>query len=174
MLWIALKVISIYFRGKRRWVPGLWYFTWFQKLLPREDLRAPTQTHVILSKNKLDLIIVKRSWLSHNAILHSWCSLILLNLDLLIATHPPVLPTSKLNTILVTNRWNRSHLSEFSPNFLHSLLTPSLSVKCTPLLPQCWATRIYEHWDDDCNIQINNWGRGKSHECFKICDEYCS
>ena len=26
---------------------------------------------------------------------------------------------------------------EFSPNFLHSLLTPSFSVKCTPLLPQC-------------------------------------
>ena len=43
---------------------------------------------------------------------------------------------------------------EFSPNFLHSLLTPSFSVKCTPLLPQCWTTRILEHWDD-CNTQIN-------------------
>ena len=50
---------------------------------------------------------------------------------------------------------------EFSPNFLYSLLTPSLSVKCTPLLPQCWATRILEHWDD-CNTQINI-GEGENH-----------
>ena len=42
-----------------------------------------------------------------------------------------------------------------------------------PFLPKCWATRILEHWDD-CNTQINFWGRRKSHKCFKICDEYCS
>ena len=31
---------------------------------------------------------------------------------------------------------------EFSPNFLHSLLTPSFSLTFAPLLPQCWAGRI--------------------------------
>ena len=31
---------------------------------------------------------------------------------------------------------------EFSPNFLHSLLTPSFSLTLAPLLPQCWARRI--------------------------------
>jgi len=50
---------------------------------------------------------------------------------------------------------------EFSPNFLHSLLTPSFSVKCTSLLSQCWATRILEHWDD-CDTQINI-GEGENH-----------
>ena len=50
---------------------------------------------------------------------------------------------------------------EFSPNFLHSLLTPSFSLKFAPLLPQCWATRILEPWDD-CNTQINI-GEGENH-----------
>ena len=66
------------------------------------------------------------------------------------------------STILITNRWNRSHLSlEFSPNFLHSLLTSSFSLKFAPLLPQCWATRILDQWDD-CNTQINI-GEGENH-----------
>ena len=50
---------------------------------------------------------------------------------------------------------------EFSPNFLHSLLTPSFSPTFAPLLPQCWATRILEQWDD-CNTQINI-GEGENH-----------
>ena len=43
---------------------------------------------------------------------------------------------------------------EFSPNFLHSLLTPLFSLKFGPLLLQCWATCILEQWDD-CNTQID-------------------
>ena len=50
---------------------------------------------------------------------------------------------------------------EFSPNFLHSLLTSSFSLKFAPLLPQCWATRIFEQWDD-CNTRINI-GEGETH-----------
>ena len=50
---------------------------------------------------------------------------------------------------------------EFSPNFLHSLLTPSFSLKFAPILPQCWAMRILEQWDD-CNTPINN-GEGGNH-----------
>ena len=50
---------------------------------------------------------------------------------------------------------------EFSPNFLHSLLTPSFSLKCASLLPKCWATHSLEHWDD-CNTQINI-GEGENH-----------
>ena len=37
---------------------------------------------------------------------------------------------------------------DFSPNFLHSRFTPVLSLKCAALLPQCWAERILEHWND--------------------------
>ena len=48
-----------------------------------------------------------------------------------------------------------------SPNFLHSLFTPLFSLKCAPLLRQCWATRILEHWDD-CNTYINI-GEGGNH-----------
>ena len=50
---------------------------------------------------------------------------------------------------------------EFSPNFLHSLLTPSFSLTFAPLLPQCWARRILKQWDD-CNTQINI-GEGENH-----------
>ena len=50
---------------------------------------------------------------------------------------------------------------EFSPNFLLSLLTSSFSLKFAPLLPQCWATRILDQWDD-CNTQINI-GEGENH-----------
>ena len=54
---------------------------------------------------------------------------------------------------------------EFSLNFIHSLFTPLFSIKCTPLLPQCWATRILEHWDD-CKSQINI-GEGKIAQVFQ-------
>ena len=49
----------------------------------------------------------------------------------------------------------------FSKIFLHSFFTPLFSLKCAPLLPQCWAMRILEHWDD-CNTQINI-GEGETH-----------
>lgn len=48
------------------------------------------------------------------------------------------------------------HLS-FLEKFWHLLLAPLFSLKtlkCAPLLPQCWATRILE-LSDDCNTQIN-------------------
>ena len=63
--------------------------------------------------------------------------------------------------------------SYFLENFAHSLFSLLFSLKCAPLLPQCWATCILEHWDY-CNTQINIGEEGKSHKCFKICDEYCS
>ena len=49
----------------------------------------------------------------------------------------------------------------FLENFAHSLFSLLFSLKCAPLLPQCWATRILEHWDD-CNTQINI-GEGENH-----------
>ena len=61
----------------------------------------------------------------------------------------------------------------FLENFLYSLFSPLFSLKCVPLLPQCLATHILEHWDY-CNIQINIGEEGKSYKCFKICDKYCS
>ena len=64
-------------------------------------------------------------------------------------------------TSLVTNRWNRRFLLNFLENFLHSLFTILFSLKCSPLLPQCWATHILEHWDD-CNTHINI-GEGETH-----------
>ena len=42
-----------------------------------------------------------------------------------------------VTTTLVTNRWNRRFLLNFLENFLHSLFTPLLSLKCSLLLPQC-------------------------------------
>ena len=64
-------------------------------------------------------------------------------------------------------------LLNFLENFLHLLFAPLFSVKCVPLLPQCWATRTLRHWDD-CNTQINNGEGKKTHKCFKIFDKYCS
>ena len=52
-------------------------------------------------------------------------------------------------------------LLNFLENFLHPLFTPLFSLKCAPLLPQSWATRILKHWDD-CNTQINI-GKGETH-----------
>ena len=81
--------------------------------------------------------------------------------------------------ISLENTYNTRHKSlkqeiclEFSPNFLHTLFTPLFSLKCPPLLPQCWATRILEHWND-CKTK-STLGKGKSHKYFKIYDEYCS
>ena len=51
-------------------------------------------------------------------------------------------------------------LFNFLENFLHSLFTPLFSLKCAPLLPQCWVTSILRHWDD-CNTQIN-FGEGET------------
>ena len=48
----------------------------------------------------------------------------------------------------------------FLEHFLHSLFALLFSLKCAPFLPQCWATRILEHWDD-CNTQINI-GKGET------------
>ena len=62
---------------------------------------------------------------------------------------------------------------EFSPTFLHSLFPPFSSLRCAPFLPQCWATRTLEHWED-CKHPDQHWRGRKSHKCFKICDEYCS
>ena len=45
---------------------------------------------------------------------------------------------------------HKPFLLNFLENFLHSLFTPFFSLKCAPLLPRCWATRILKHWDD-CN-----------------------
>ena len=61
---------------------------------------------------------------------------------------------------------------EFFGKFLTFTLLTFVFTQCAPLLPQCWATCILEHWDY-CNTQINIGKEGKSHKCFKICDEYC-
>ena len=65
--------------------------------------------------------------------------------------------------ILITNRWKRNCFSwiYFFENFLHLLFTPFFSLKCAPLLRQCWAMHILEHWDT-CNTQINI-GEGEMH-----------
>ena len=50
---------------------------------------------------------------------------------------------------------------EFFRKFLtFTFLTFVLTQMC-PLLPQCWATHILEHWDD-CNTQVNI-GEGENH-----------
>ena len=48
--------------------------TVIQKLLPREELRAPVQTHIVLRKNKLEFYhcLKIRFYLSNNAILHTY------------------------------------------------------------------------------------------------------
>ena len=53
----------------------------------------------------------------------------------------------------------------FLEHFLHSLFALLFSLKCAPFLPQCWATRILEHWDD-CNTQINI-GKGERARVFQ-------
>ena len=63
-----------------------------------------------------------------------------------------------ITTILVTEAVSL----EFSSDVLLSLFIPLFSLKCAPLLPQCSATRILEHWDD-CNTQIN---KGKRTQVF--------
>ena len=51
---------------------------------------------------------------------------------------------------------------EFSPNFLHSRFTPLFSLKCATRLPQCWAERILEHWND-CKPKSTLGGGGGNH-----------
>ena len=65
-------------------------------------------------------------------------------------------------TILVTNRWNRSCFSWIFSKFLtFTLPTFFLTQMCS--FPSPMLGHAYQHWE-----------RGKSHKCFKICDEYCS
>ena len=86
---------------------------------------------------------------------HQWSQKIHLDLNL------SLFPVFRLNTILITNLETGAICLEFSPDFLHSLLTPSFSLTFAPLLPQCWARRILKQWDD-CNTQINI-GEGENH-----------
>ena len=58
----------------------------------------------------------------------------------------------------------------FQISFIHSSHLCSHS-SVPPLLPQCWAERILEHWND-CKPK-STLGMGKSHKCFKIRDEDC-
>ena len=71
------------------------------------------------------------------------------------------LPSSLFHNICHKSVKQKPLLLNFLENFLHSLFTPLSSLKCVPLLPQCWAMRILEHWDD-CHIQINI-GEGQTH-----------
>ena len=45
-----------------------------QKLSPREELRAPVQRLTLSPGKQAAVKIHEQSWLSHIAILHSWCS----------------------------------------------------------------------------------------------------
>ena len=64
-------------------------------------------------------------------------------------------PLFRLNTILVTNRWNRSRFSWiFSKLLTFTLHTFVFTQMCPSPSPVFRATRILEHWND-CNTQIN-------------------
>ena len=69
------------------------------------------------------------------------------------------LPT-KYNTCHKSLKQEPFVLNFLQISYIHSRHT-SFSLKCAPLLPQCWATHILEHWDD-CNTQINI-GEGENH-----------
>ena len=60
-------------------------------------------------------------------------------------------------TILITNCWNKMRFSWILWKISHT----HPSHLCAPLLPQCWATHILEHWDY-CNTQINIGEEGES------------
>ena len=62
-------------------------------------------------------------------------------------------PRSRPFVWLLARTWIRKNTDCFAV-YLHSLFTPLFSLKCAPLLYQCWATCILEHWDD-CNTKIN-------------------
>ena len=80
-------------------------------------------------------------------------------------------------TTLVTNRWNRSHLSWIFSNFftfaLHTLFLTQMCPSPSPMLSRAYFGAL--KW---LQTQINMTGErgsGKSLKCFnKICDEYCS
>ena len=57
-------------------------------------------------------------------------------------------------TILVTNRWNRSHFSWIFFKFLTFTVHTFVLNQMCPSPSQCWAMCILEHWDD-CNTQVN-------------------
>ena len=80
---------------------------------------------------------------------------------------PTYWPIDWLNGWLTGNNTSHKSLKQnpfflnFLENFVHSLFSPLFSLKYAPLLPQCWATHILEHWDD-CNTQIDI-GEGENH-----------
>ena len=53
---------------------------------------------------------------------------------------------------------------KFSPNFLHSQISSHLCSHSNvpPLLPQCWATCILEHWSRWLQYLNQHWG-GENH-----------
>ena len=81
-------------------------------------------------------------------------------------------PLFRLNTILVTNRWNRSHLSWILSKFLtftlHTFVLTQICRSPSPMLSQAYFGAL--KW---VQTQINI-GEGKLHKCFKICDKDCS
>ena len=86
---------------------------------------------------------------------------------------PKILVLKSSSEQIFSENWRWVFLN-FLETFLHSLSTPLFSLKCVPLLPQCWAMRILEHWED-CNTQINfGEGENNAQKCFKIFGKYCS
>ena len=68
-----------------------------------------------------------------------------------------------LATILIANQKQKLFLWNFLKTFLHSLFTPLFSLKCTPHLPQCWATCILE----TTVIAKSTLGKGKCTQVFR-------
>ena len=99
-------------------------------------------------------------------IFHQRCQKIHLDLNL------SLFPLFRLNTILVTNRWNRNHLSWIFSQFLtftlHTFVLTQMYPSPSPMVSHAYFGAL--RW-----LQYPNqhWERGKSHKCFKICDEYC-
>ena len=62
---------------------------------------------------------------------------------------------------------------KFSPNFLHSLFTPLFSLKCAPSPSPMLSHVYFGALIEMTAIPKSTLGRGKSHKCFKISDEYC-
>ena len=84
-----------------------------------------------------------------------------------------------------TGAYNNCHKSlkqtpfhlNFLEKFWHLLLAPLFSLKtlkCAPLLPQCWATRIWSSQPGWLQYTNQHWRRGNEHKCFTIWGEYCS
>ena len=70
-------------------------------------------------------------------------------------------PLFWLNTILVTNHWNRSHLSRIFPKFLtftlHTFVLTRMCRSCSPMLSRAYFGAL--KW---LQTQIQHWG-GKNH-----------